>query len=46
MLMIEVFFTINGERYVTTYKRSEALDMLLKLSERGAVITKLECFEV
>ena len=44
--LIEVFYYLNGERYVTAYRRSEALEMLLKLSEEGATINKLVEFEV
>ena len=44
--MIEVFYYLKGENYVTAYKRTEALEMLLKLSEEGATIYRLVEFEV
>lgn len=45
-LMVEVFYSLNGENCVTAYKRTEALEMLIKLSAEGAVINKLVEFEV
>ena len=43
--LVQVFYYLNGENYVTAYKRTDALEMLLKLSNEGATINKLVEFE-
>jgi len=44
--MVEVFYTLHGERVVTAYKRTEALEKIIELSSEGATITKLVEFTV